>query len=310
MSISDIYIKKHTDSELYIEKKQKNGYCSYYNSCRWYDNIIDNSLIYSHRTNYYTKKTFTEGLHVHDYFELIIYASGNVEYITDNTLATPSPFSVIWFNPGQMHTATLLSPSTYERFVFYFTKDFFKFNNITAPMTDFMTRNNASMFIPDAELTQKIQNILKNIDAHINSDNPCGGLMAKTSITELFGIFNTEDIKMQKSTESGDIMMQIKNYIDDEYAVISGCDDISQKFHYSREHISRCFKERFNISISEYISKRRIHQSLPLIGTKTGSEVAYSVGFKSQSSYISAFVKNIGCLPSEYKKRIASKYKV
>ncbi|MBQ2942441.1 MAG: AraC family transcriptional regulator [Clostridia bacterium] len=39
-----------------------------------------------------------------------------------------------------------------------------------------------------------------------------------------------------------------------------------------------------------------------MLNKMSGSHVAYSVGFKSQSAYIAAFKKNMGCLPSEYKK--------
>ena len=48
-------------------------------------------------------------------------------------------------------------------------------------------------------------------------------------------------------------------------------------------------------------------ESLKFLPDMTIAEACYSVGFKSQSAYISAFVKNIGCLPGEYKKR--KKYK-
>lgn len=59
--------------------------------------------------------------------------------------------------------------------------------------------------------------------------------------------------------------------------------------------------QSFNISIAHYLARRRITESLPLLEHMSVAEVAYTVGFHSQSAFISAFKKNMQCLPSEYK---------
>lgn len=161
MTFSEQYIKVHQTKGLYLDEYSKHGYTSFCNLYGWEDYILDKNLICSHRTNKYTKKTFTEGLHAHDYYELIIYIDGNVNYITDNYVVKPKPYSIIWFLPGQMHTATLLSASEYERYVFYFLKDFFVLNNTLIPMTEFMNHQNSNVFISDITYTEKIKNLLK-----------------------------------------------------------------------------------------------------------------------------------------------------
>ena len=302
MTFSEQYIKVHYTKGLYLDEYSKHGYTSFINLYGWEDYVLDKNLICSHRTNKYTKKTFTEGLHAHDYYELVIYINGNVNYITDNYVVKPNPYSIIWFLPGQMHTATLISASEYERYVFYFLKDFFVLNNTLIPMTDFMKHQNSNVFIPDITCTEKIKKLLKKIDTQLKSDDSCSGLLAKALIIELFGIFNSTDMGVAKYMPSTDFCMSIKNYIDTEYSSISTSGCICEKFHYSREHISRKFKDTFNISISDYIAKRRVLESLPLLNEMSSSEAAYEVGFKSQSAYIAAFKKNMECLPSEYKK--------
>ncbi len=303
MSLAEHYIRIHNVNNSYTGENKKTGYTAFVNRSGWTDFVIDDNIIYSHRTNEYTKKTFTEGLHVHEFYELIVYISGNVEYITDDYIVKPRPYSVIWFRPGQMHTATLLSPSKYERYVFYFSKEFFRLNNVEIPMTDFMNGNNSNALNPGVLCSEEIKGIIDKIDSILAKDCAYGGLLAKALITELFGVFNKDDIDVVGRSAPTGIMMQVKNYIDTEYAEISTSEDIAKKFHYSREHISRRFKDTFNISVSDYISKRRVLESLPLLNEILLSEVSYTVGFKSQSAYIAAFVKNMGCLPSEYKKR-------
>lgn len=307
MALKEEYIQIHNNYNSYINEIKKVGYTSFESVFGWMDYIIDDNLVYSHRINEYTKESFTEGLHVHDFYELIIYVNGNVDYVTDNYLVTPQPYSVVWFCPGQMHTATLLSQSEYERYVLYFSKEFFELNNIVIPMTDFMNANNINSIKPGTPYTEEIKNIIERIDLTLHSDLPYSGLLAKAFIIELFGIFNKPDINIAEHSSSINILMEIKNYIDNQYAQISSTAEVAEKFHYSREHISRIFKDMFNISISNYISKRRVLESLPLLNEMLLSEVAYSVGFKSQSAYISAFVKNMGYLPSAYKKILSQK---
>lgn len=302
MTFARQYLDFH--KALYIKEEKKKGYSSFSSCHNWTDHIIDDNMVFSHRTNSYTKKTFTEGLHVHRYYELIIYMAGNVEYIKDNYSIKPKPCSAVWFLPGQMHTATLLSPSSYERYVFYFTEDFFTLNNSHIPMTAFMKSGDANIFYPESDAASELKKLSEKIEDALSSPLPYGGLLAKALIIELFSVLTGSEMSHSDLPELNDPMMEVKNYIDKEYSSISTSFDISEKFHYSREHLSRKFKDRFNITISDYISKRRILESLPLLMCMPGAEVSYAVGFKSQSAFISAFRKNMGCLPSEYKKQM------
>ena len=190
MNFLERYIKTHKSRNLYLNEQQNNGYTSFCNCHGWTDHLIENNLVYSHRTNEYTKKTFTEGLHIHDYYELIIYAGGNINYIMDNYVINPQPYSAVWFCPEQMHTATLLSPSEYNRYVFYFSSDFFTINNTLVPITNFMNYPNSNILTPSTTHKNEIKNILNKIDAQLESNNFYSGLLIKAFIIELFGIFN------------------------------------------------------------------------------------------------------------------------
>jgi len=54
--------------------------------------------------------------------------------------------------------------------------------------------------------------------------------------------------------------------------------------------------------------QRRVAESTRLLAEGASvADACYSVGFRSVSSYINAFRKITGCLPSEYKKKKAIK---
>ena len=301
MPMTTQYLKTHQFQQSYTSHTLTP--CPRYtNKKGWTDIVVDDHLIYSHRDTYYTPKTFTEGLHTHDYYELLIYICGDVEYIRNNTLIKPTPYSVIWFLPGEMHTARLRSASRYERYVLYFSNDFFTHNGTVIPMTDFMQHHQSSALLPSHISADEISSLLQKADAATQTPAAFSGLLIKAYLTEIFGILNKPDLTITTGETLTEEIMKVKNYIDKKYAVIPSTTAIAEHFHYSREHLSRKFKDSFNISISDYLAKRRITESLSLLSQMRGADAAYAVGFRSQSAYISAFVKNMGCLPSEYKR--------
>ena len=293
MTLKERYVALHSMNKQY-EKRNIN---SYENKKGWTDYVTDNSLIFSHRLNSYTKETFTEGLHTHDYHELIFYISGNVEYICGDRVIKPIPFSVLHFYPGEMHTARLVSPSDYERYVFYFTDSFFEHKDGISPLCSF-SDDTAVCF--KAEDASAIKSLLESIRSSNESVSSYSDFLAKSYTVLLFAMIKEKSVGFSESEKLTDEMILVKSYIDSEYASMASCADVAKHFHYSREHMTRKFKAQFNIHISDYIAKRRVLESLPFLKHMSGAEVAFAVGFGSQSAFISAFKKNMGCLPSEF----------
>lgn len=297
---------KALDNYFYSHAVKDNKQTKFENK-RWTDWFVDSEMIFSYRKNYYNRETFTEGLHTHNYFELLFYVKGDVEYIQNDKIVRSEPYTVLCFQPGTMHTARLVSDSEYERYVLYFSKEFFLHENEIVPMLDFIKEKSTFAFCSNTETSEKLYNLFKKTKNIIMSEKPYRRLLAKSFILEIFGLLNSSENDTVAEKTMNDKITIIKNYIDEKYAEINNINEIAGEFFYSREHISREFKRKFNISVSEYLSKRRIMESLKFLPDMTIAEACYSVGFKSQSAYISAFVKNIGCLPGEYKKR--KKYK-
>lgn len=293
------YIASHFQSGAYVGCE--NGTGVYENALGWVDNPVTSSLIFSHRSTLYTRENFTEGLHNHDFYELLIYVDGDVEYIKDDTVIRPQKYSAIWFTPGQMHTARLLSPSRYERYVIYFYEDFFSMENGQTPITDFIGKGAAISF--DEETKRNAVRLLECAENALTSDAAYRKLLARAYLTELFAVLNEARAARDEYEKIGGEMARVKQYIDEEYASITGMSEIAERFYYSREHLSRRFCAEFNITLHDYLIKRRIHESLTHLEKGSVAQASYAVGFKSQSAYISAFVKNMGCLPSEYKRR-------
>ena len=79
--------------------------------------------------------------------------------------------------------------------------------------------------------------------------------------------------------------------------------EIAQHFYYSREYVSRIFKQYYNLQLSEYLVNRKVDYAKNLL--KEGKSVTFafdSSGFHSMSSFINAFRSRTSMTPSEYKR--------
>lgn len=305
MNMANDFTSIRLRNKQYREQLSSAPLCRYSHREGWIDTAVSRELIFSHRNTRYDLQSFTEKFHAHDYYELLIFIKGNVEYLNENTVISPSQRMIVWFKPGQMHTGRLLAPSKYERYVLYFSNDFFSNDDKITPLTDFMHHSTGTHMILSEKDFGELLKILKKAEDIAASDTPYAELVLKALLVELFHILNSQEPAIQDGKILTEEMGKIKRYIDANYATISSVTEIANQFFYSREHLSRKFMQSFNISVAHYLSRRKITESLPLLETMTVADVAYTVGFHSQSAFIKAFKQNMHCLPSEYK----AKYK-
>ncbi|WP_426445277.1 AraC family transcriptional regulator [Paenibacillus sp. S-38] len=99
----------------------------------------------------------------------------------------------------------------------------------------------------------------------------------------------------------------ILNWIESHYTVPYRLDEMAKSLHLSPYHLSHLFKEATGISISEYITTRRIHQSILLLTNtnKPISFIAEEIGLMSPSYFCKVFKSHMGLTPHQYRKRWA-----
>ena len=299
------YLKQHLEQGSYGENPVISG--SNYSSIHgWEDKLIHDSLVFSHRKNDYTEETFYEGFQSHDYYEVVFYISGKIEYVCENDVFKPLPGMVVASLPDTMHTARLVSDSTYERFVFYFKRDFFNYCGEQFAMPAFFTaKGGYGALQPDEVMFDKLRTLAEAADRASASGTPGGRVLAYSYIVQFFALLgNDSEIAVSTNDKLPENVARIKKYIDTYYSSIEGVSEIAAYFFYSREHASRLFRQYFNITLSEYLMQRRVAESTKLLlEGQSVAQACYAVGFRSVSSYINAFRRITGSLPSEYKKK-------
>lgn len=297
------YIDRHLNKSKYFADPKSDG-IGYRSVYGWTDFMLSRNLIYSHRKTDYSRAEFDETAHIHDYYELVIYMGGNVDFVTESKILSPAPMSAVFFRPGEIHNTRLNEPSVYERCVFYFYSELFLHEGKYLPFCDFLTEPTGNFFEINTDIQKEISAAIVLLDCELkkNAPNP---LLCTLRAMEIFDILSRSE---KNCCDSGkDLpakMLEIKDYIDKNYAEISSVTEISEHFFYTREYVSRLFKRYYNVSVSDYLARQRITHAIDLI--KNGSSVtnaAIDTGFGSPSSFYLTFKRIVGMSPSDFAKR-------
>ena len=299
------YLKMNAEQGSYGENSVIENSYSFKNIGGWEDVLVHDSMIFSHRKNDYTEETFDEGFHSNEYYEVVFYISGKVEYVCDNDVFKPLPGMVVASAPDNMHAARLVSDSTYERFVFCFKRDFFSYCGQQLALPEFFSACGGHGVVqPDEDLFAKLKLLADSADNAAALGTVEGRALAHSYIVQFFALLGGNSVAVAQKDKLPENVARIKKYIDTYYSSIEGVSEIAAYLFYSREHAWRLFRQYFNITLSEYLMQRRVSESTKmLLEGQSVAQACYAVGFRSVSSYINAFRRITGCLPSEYKKK-------
>ena len=272
----------------------------------WENDLINDSLCYSYRSTVYDMNTFPSSLHSHDYYELVIFVEGEINYVCESSVYSPKRGDVIIIPPGKFHMSKLKGERThYKRHVFYLYPN--AFDAVGASLADILIRTNEGVHFSLASrereeelltLTEKLSLTLKDRGDGLSR------ALAFGYIIEIFCLLNRKDIRHSGESERlPENILALQQYLDAHYTEINSVSEVAEHFFYSREYVSRLFKKYYDTTILDYIHKLRISKSRALIAEGMPIiDVCYAVGFSSLSTFIRAFRTATNMTPSEYRK--------
>lgn len=103
---------------------------------------------------------------------------------------------------------------------------------------------------------------------------------------------------------SNEIVLKLLNYIDNNINKKITMDELSHLFYFNKDYLMRIFKKELDITIMDYINKRRIYNSLDELKNTDYSmvKIAMNNGYASQEYFSETFSKIIGVNPLTYRK--------
>lgn len=267
-------------------------------------------------------KIFTENfghrqypVHVHEFVEILYITDGECQQTVNNLTYTARRGDLIFINKGSTHAFGSSGSYTYYNICF-------------APETVIqrvIDRENAldllsltaleeiqSEDAPIGRLTfegeerQWIEYLLKDMLAEYEAHLPERTAILESYMTVLIAkILRKAHVSPStKGVAFDGVWRALSEFIDENLTQKMTLEDLAQKCFYSPSYFSRIFKQKFGITLVDYLAKERAHLAADLLTSTTLSmeAIAEKCGFGNKSGLYRAFEKTYGCSPSEYRK--------
>lgn len=245
-------------------------------------------------------------MHMHPELELLYIIKGKVLYYTENSCLQINSGEIIFSNSHTAHYTESIEDNT--EYVCIFFKKPTTLLESTKYLSDFLYKNSCPyhLFKRTDEDNNALFNILENMIYEFNHEFKAReyAILAKKYeiITVLYRWNFIEDENDLLNTNINPIL-PILNFIEKNYQNPINLQDISNATNLHKNYVCSLFKKITNKTITDYISFVRICAAKELLKSDFPlSEIAYKVGFSSQSYFNKVFKKYLIYTPLEYKR--------
>ena len=150
-----------------------------------------------------------------------------------------------------------------------------------------------------------IEALLSDMLSEYGSDMAERGAVLESYMTVLIAKILRKTRPVSNKTDIDGVWQELLEFIDGNIDKRLSLSELAKKCFYNPSYFSRAFKERFGLSISEYITKERVSVAAELLLSEDIStdEIARRSGFGDRSGLYRAFGKHYGMTPREYREK-------
>lgn len=246
--------------------------------------------------------TATHYPHTHDDCELYVFLRGECSYMVENGIFPLSFGSVIFTRPGELHSVRVLEPCVYERAYFQIRTDALSFLQ-PSPMRCFTDRpfgQENYLHLPAEEAQYCAEEIRRCFQAKEDG-------VADTQSIALSALLNVLAV-VNRCRESGVIaggsgrISEALRCINEHLPEIRTAKDVAQRLYVSREHLSRAFSREMGITLTQYLTIKRVERAKEYLrGGMMPEQVCSCCGWGDMSYFIAVFRRVVGTTPAKYK---------
>lgn len=260
----------------------------------------------NYTANYgFSKRTYSKGLHAHDYYEFLFHIQGARYYFLDDTTYEMEPNLMIIIPPLQMHGLVCDRDLVdYERcYLNISAEELQKFGmgdiNLIKTIEHFCQSKNHPIRLKSEDILcckEYIQDIISG-----NLTDMEKNLKVMTILTIAMKAFDDRNNDLSFSSYKGP-MPDLLHYLNNHYNEDIKIEMLAEKFHLSVSSLSHQFKAYANNSIYDYILNKRILTAKELLFSEQSlTDIAVKTGFNDYSNFLRAFKKVTGKTPKEFR---------
>lgn len=153
--------------------------------------------------------------------------------------------------------------------------------------------------------SERIQKILFRLFDGISTDNrPSEAEMSLELYKLMTALVSPAQIAHKNAPDYEENIQEAKKYVLNHLTEKIAVGDIAASVHMSASHFSRIFKQQTGFSPYDFVLVSRLNRAKDYLQktNRTVSEIAYEVGFNSESHFIYFFTSNVGISPRKFRK--------
>jgi AraC-like DNA-binding protein len=256
-------------------------------------------------------ETFWEcDMHFHDYYECLLFISGNVAWQVNGYSVDIKPNSLIMLKPNQLHRPILYNMAVpYDRYILRIPPQLISLiSTSNTNLSDCLKiQNFEPKQIPVSE-SRKLISLFEKLET-LNRSNQFGAdILSMAYLAE--AIVMICDLFLHPSSEVIELTMthshlitEIIDFIDKHIKEPICLDDIAAEVHLCKHYLSRIFKQETNISVYKFILQKRLMFARDLLTQGVfPTDVYILCGLKDYSNFYRAFRNEFGISPKHYQK--------
>jgi len=101
-------------------------------------------------------------------------------------------------------------------------------------------------------------------------------------------------------------LSRIRSRIDDSYREKLSLSELARDAGVHSVHLARTFREHYGVTVGQYLRRRRIEAAAQALRAGKASlvDIALDAGFASQAHFCTAFRRQLGCTPGQYRRAL------
>ncbi|MBQ8849687.1 MAG: helix-turn-helix domain-containing protein [Clostridia bacterium] len=252
-----------------------------------------------------------ENTHTHDFIELIYILSGRGREIIDGKTYEVGRGDLLFINYGSTHAFSFEEKASYINICFspetvgeniITPENAFSLLSLTA-FNEMRCDSDGGKLSFFGDERRAVEEVLRGMLREYRGRAYSWNTVMESYLNILIAYMLRKTEAGVGREEIGNTWRELSEYIDKNLNSKLTLSALAGKCFYNPSYFSRVFKEKFGMSLVEYVTRRRLDHALELLRDSELSvdEISELSGFSDRSGFYHAFSKYIGGSPSDYR---------
>lgn len=253
-----------------------------------------------------------DSLHTHDFIEIVYVLSGEMVHEIDGCSYRTSHGDMLFMNYGCRHAFSSEGDYTYVNILFspevmadavITAQNAFSVLSLSAfnEMRSAQDFGCVRFFGKERDEIETL--IFSMLEEYEKKQTSWQTVMGNLLTNLIIKMLRKTELGIEKNERDG-IWQSLSDYIDQNLDSRLTLAALAEKCFYNPSYFSRVFKEKFGVSLTEYVTRKRLSHAVELLSRSELSvdEISERVGFSDKNSLYHAFSRYLGTTPGEYRR--------